>query len=261
MLRLAVLLASLIFLPASPLVCQAAIGSQKSLQAWPAAPSGATTELIPASLVLELDRAIHVLKQGLEENWRTRGQYLSAFEKTPNTDSTGRPVTEEKKYVECSIRAHLRIHENGDEGLPIGVEAHRAIAEFTKWRSEAEQATITRTGFSNPERQPAEFQLPPCAAPRKVAISAAVAASMLKTKSDPAYPPQVGGFPISGVVVLHATINAKGAVKALTVISGPASLQQPALDAVRHWTYRPYVLNNTPVEVETTINVIFRPNR
>jgi protein TonB len=34
-------------------------------------------------------------------------------------------------------------------------------------------------------------------------------------------------------------------------------LQQAAVDAVRQWRYRPYLLNNEPVEVETTVNVIF----
>ena len=41
------------------------------------------------------------------------------------------------------------------------------------------------------------------------------------------------------------------------MVNGPAMLQQAALDAVRQWRYRPYLLNNEPVEVETTINVIF----
>jgi protein TonB len=34
-------------------------------------------------------------------------------------------------------------------------------------------------------------------------------------------------------------------------------LQSAAMDAVRQWRYRPYLLNNEPVEVETTVNVIF----
>jgi protein TonB len=34
-------------------------------------------------------------------------------------------------------------------------------------------------------------------------------------------------------------------------------LQQAALDAVKSWRYRPYLLNNDPVEVETQVNVIF----
>jgi protein TonB len=41
------------------------------------------------------------------------------------------------------------------------------------------------------------------------------------------------------------------------VLSGPTVLQQSALDAVSQWRYRPYLLNGQPVEVETTVNVIF----
>ena len=82
---------------------------------------------------------------------------------------------------------------------------------------------------------------------------------MLKTKIDPVYPAEAFENHVSGTVVLYATISTKGGVEALRVISGPASLQQAALDAVRKWTYRPYLLNNRPVEVETTINVVFAP--
>jgi protein TonB len=41
------------------------------------------------------------------------------------------------------------------------------------------------------------------------------------------------------------------------VISGPAMLQQSAMEAVKSWRYRPYLLNNEPVEVETTVNVVY----
>jgi periplasmic protein TonB len=83
-----------------------------------------------------------------------------------------------------------------------------------------------------------------------------VAAGMLKTKVDPVYPAEALKNHVSGTVVLHATISTEGRVEALRVISGPTSLQQAALDAVRQWTYRPI-----PVEVETTINIVFAPSR
>jgi len=83
---------------------------------------------------------------------------------------------------------------------------------------------------------------------------------MLKTKIDPVYPVEAIKNYVSGTVVLHATISAKGNVESLRVISGPASLQQASLDAVRQWTYRPYLLDNIQVEVETTINVVFAPS-
>ena len=43
----------------------------------------------------------------------------------------------------------------------------------------------------------------------------------------------------------------------LRVVSGSPMLQQAALDAVRSWRYRPYLLDGAPVEVETTVNVVF----
>jgi protein TonB len=80
---------------------------------------------------------------------------------------------------------------------------------------------------------------------------------MLLQKTQPVYPPIAKAARVSGTVVLQATISKTGAIENLRVVSGPAMLQQAALDAVRSWRYRPYLLNNEPVEVETTVNVIF----
>jgi len=197
--------------------------------------------------VLELDRAILVLKRGVKEHWTTRDQYLTAFEKTPGTDLTGRTVTDAKSYVECAIGEHLRTHQVWDEGPPIEVEVQHAIDELTE-RREGQVIGLQPSSCSAP-------------VPRKVAVSAGVAVSLLKTKIDPVYPAEALKNHVSGTVVLGAGISTKGSVKALRVICGPASLQQAALDAARQWTYRPFLLNNMPVEVETTINVVFTPNR
>jgi protein TonB len=58
-------------------------------------------------------------------------------------------------------------------------------------------------------------------------------------------------------VELHATISTNGRIKDLQVVSGPVMLRQAAVDAVRNWRYKPYKLNSQPVEVKTTINVVF----
>ena len=94
-------------------------------------------------------------------------------------------------------------------------------------------------------------------APKKVNISGGVAQGMLLQKTVPVYPPIAKAARVQGTVVLQATISKTGAIENLRVVSGPAMLQQAALDAVRSWRYRPYLLNNEPVEVETTVNVIF----
>lgn len=249
MLRLNVLLANLVVLPASLLAWQLGIPQVPGtvLQHSPSAAVGST----PGSLALELDRAVFILKRGLKQDWGTRDQYLTAFERTPSTDHTGRPVADAKNYVECAIGAHLRTHQMWDEGPPIEVEVHRAIVEFTKRRNEAEQGKA------------AKLPSPPCAAPapRKVTVSAGVAAAMLKTKIAPVYPAEALKDHVSGMVVLHATISTEGRVEAIAVISGPASLRQAVVDAVRQWIYRPYLLDNMPVQVETTIHIVFPPNR
>jgi protein TonB len=66
---------------------------------------------------------------------------------------------------------------------------------------------------------------------------------------------------IEGTVVLEATISKSGTIENLRVASGPPLLQHAALDAVQNWRYRPYLLDGEPVEVETTINVIFTLSR
>jgi len=93
--------------------------------------------------------------------------------------------------------------------------------------------------------------------PERVIISAGVAVGMLIQKTQPIYPPIAKAARVTGTVVLQVTISKAGEVENLRVVSGPAMLQQAALDAVKNWRYRPYLFNNEPIEVETTVNVIF----
>lgn len=62
---------------------------------------------------------------------------------------------------------------------------------------------------------------------------------------------------VSGIVVLHAIIARDGTVSQLSVISGPALLQRAALEAVKRWRFEPTLLNGQPVEVETSLPVLF----
>jgi protein TonB len=74
----------------------------------------------------------------------------------------------------------------------------------------------------------------------------------------PVYPQDAKEARVSGTVVLKATIGLDGGVHDLHVESTPwPSLAGAALWAVSHWQYKPYLLNGEPVEVETTIHVIF----
>lgn len=91
----------------------------------------------------------------------------------------------------------------------------------------------------------------------RISISSEVIAGMLLEKTDPVYPPIAKAARVSGTVVLQAVINKAGAVIGLRFISGPPMLKQAAYDAVKTWRYRPFIYNGEPIEVESTINVIF----
>jgi len=90
-----------------------------------------------------------------------------------------------------------------------------------------------------------------------VRISGGVIAGYLLTKVNPVYPVEARDKGIGGTVVMHAFISKEGRITALQAISGPDVLKSAALEAVRQWTYRPYLLNGEPRPVDTTIVVNF----
>ncbi len=91
-------------------------------------------------------------------------------------------------------------------------------------------------------------------------ISGGVVAGLKTSGSNPVYPPIARAAHIGGSVVLHAVISKTGSIENLTVMSGPPMLQGAALDAVRGWKYKPYLLNGEPTEVDTTVTVNFNLN-
>jgi protein TonB len=88
-----------------------------------------------------------------------------------------------------------------------------------------------------------------------------VQAARIINRVQPVYPPLARQTRISGTVRLHAIIGKDGAITQLEVMNGHPLLQQSALDAVRQWRYQPTLLNGEPVEVDTTIDVIFSLNQ
>ncbi len=95
------------------------------------------------------------------------------------------------------------------------------------------------------------------APPKKIAVSSGVMAGNLITKTQPTYPAIAKAARIQGSVILAATISKTGTIENLRVVSGPPMLAPAALDAVRSWRYKPYVLNGEPTEVDTQVTVNF----
>ena len=98
---------------------------------------------------------------------------------------------------------------------------------------------------------------PPKATPSRIRVGGNVQAASLARQVMPIYPPIAKTAHISGTIVLHAIIGKDGSVLNLEYVSGPPLLMRNAMDAVRQWRYKPTMLNGEPVEVETTISVVF----
>ena len=58
-------------------------------------------------------------------------------------------------------------------------------------------------------------------------------------------------------VVLQAEISKDGTIQNLQLISGHPMLAPAAIEAVKQWRYKPYLLNGEPVAVETQVVVNF----
>lgn len=94
-----------------------------------------------------------------------------------------------------------------------------------------------------------------------IVISKGVAQGLMVRQVLPQYPAIARAMHIGGTVQLQAIITKTGAVDKIRVLSGPAVLQQASIDAVRQWRFRPYLLNGEPVDVETTVSVVFTIDR
>jgi len=127
------------------------------------------------------------------------------------------------------------------------------VDPFGETASGNDVAGATLTNAFQPTPPPVVHHAPPSI----TKISQGVATGLLLSRTLPTYPIVARSTGTSGTVVLAATISTAGTIENLRVLSGSPMLTAAALDAVRTWLYRPYLLNNQPVEVETTINVVF----
>ncbi len=93
--------------------------------------------------------------------------------------------------------------------------------------------------------------------PQRIRISGGVTKGLLIHRVEPTYPPLARAARVQGDVILSAVIDVNGQIQNLQLVSGHPMLVPAAIAAVKQWHYKPYLLNGQPVEVETTITVIF----
>jgi TonB family protein len=134
--------------------------------------------------------------------------------------------------VATRVRLSYTLLENGD-----GVVGEAAI----------EAMKLTPTGETPP----------PLTLPQHVRVSAGVSQGLLVSKVPPEYPPDARDQRVQGTVILSVKIDKEGNVFNVELVSGHPMLAPAAIEAVRQWKYRPYVLNGEAVEVDTEVRVNF----
>lgn len=136
------------------------------------------------------------------------------------------------------------------DGKPVPVVSWIAIRFQLKATPNVE--VLTKSEASTPSIDPTQVT-----ATNRVRISSGVAEGILRHKVEPSYPELAKISHVQGDVVLGVVIGRDGNLRQMELISGHPILMLAAMDAVRQWQYRPYLLNNEPIEVETTVVIKF----
>jgi len=181
------------------------------------------------------------------------------------------PPEAAQKGIQGQVWVKLQISETGDveqvniiSGDPILARAAVAAAKEWKFKPFIKNGKPTKISTKVPfdfafngnvsDKTPAE----PPGASRQTNVPASTMRGLLLHKVQPVYPESARRNYIQGTVLLHAVITKEGRISELTPISGPKELIPAAIGAVQQWRYRPYVVNDEPVEVQTEITVNFQ---
>jgi len=117
------------------------------------------------------------------------------------------------------------------------------------------QSPLAAMGLVGPGRATVVTAAP---SPGPLHVSTGVMQGRLIEPIQPQYPAIARLSRSEGTVVVKAIISKAGTIESAHVESGPPMLQAAALDAVRRARYHPFLLNDQPTEVETTISIVFR---
>ncbi len=89
-------------------------------------------------------------------------------------------------------------------------------------------------------------------------VSQGVSRGLLVKEIPPVYPASARQMQVEGTVELLATISKTGSISGVKVVSGNPQLTHAAVDAVKQWKYKPYLLDGVPVEIQTQVTVNFK---
>ena len=185
------------------------------------------------------------------------------------------PQAAKERKIQGQVVGNILVSESGevesvriDKGDPVLAAAAEEAARSWKFKPSLREskplALVARVTFN--------FVLPDDVAetkdvvadldhisrfPLRVRVSSGVSQGLLLRKVNPSYPAGAEANRIQGSVLLHAIIGKDGKIADLQATSGPEMLVPSAMEAVRQWQYKPYLILGRPLEVDTLIQVNF----
>jgi TonB family protein len=129
--------------------------------------------------------------------------------------------------------------------------------KLTQWIAAAMLLGLSLPAIAQAEQPQPDQKKTERKGPARMSVSPGVAEGLKTHDEAPVYPVEAKAKGIRGNVVLKATIDTTGKMSELKLIEGDPVLAKAAIEAVKKWRYRPYLLDGKPVTVETTITVRF----
>jgi len=228
-----------------------------TLPSQPAKPTvSQSTAPTPISAPVETAKASPSIPNSQEMGGETAPKESSHTATKPEKPSTtAKPTHEEKVDAEPE-----------PEPEPILIKGGTAPATHAKTATADSAAAPSLIGMATPGSAPPPDLVPttnPTFKPvlQTVSVSQGVSQGLLYKKVSPTYPSGAIRMRIEGKVELMATISKEGNITQVKVLSGDGQLSKAAVDAVKQWKYKPYLLNGEPVEIQTEVTVNFKlPN-
>jgi TonB family protein len=179
------------------------------------------------------------------------------------------PEDARKQHVGGKVVLKILIDKDGevrdavpvDEGSPLAGPAAEAVKKwkFRPYIRHDQAMEVESTATLEFVADTGEIKAPkPLKGPPRLRVSSGVAEGLILRKVDPVYPLKAKADHIQGDVMLAASIDTEGNIKQLTLLSGHPLLAESAFEAVKQWKYKPFLLNGTPVEVDTQIRITYR---
>lgn len=182
---------------------------------------------------------------------------------------TDKPTREYATYNLLSMQADSVIYHpqdrileaHGDvviEGASRGQRADAAIFHLEDGRA-VEMDRSAEAPHTQGQDSDLSFQQPSeTPVHHRIRVSEEISKRLIIKKIPPEYPPAARNTNLQGPVELRVLVDTGGDIILLKVAKGDDLLAQAAVDAVRQWRFKPYVLNGEPIEMETTVTIHFR---